>query len=322
MADPVGPNQVERRDISYLLDVEQLDLNLYRSKNLTLPFQARGVFGGQVISQALVVATKCVESEFTLHSLHAYFTFTASASVPLVYYVDRLRDGRSYSTRSVRAVQGGRIIFVMLCSFQVPDFSQPSRHWAMPQAPPPDNCEGEVEHAIRIAAQPETTEEHRSRLVAFIKSREGALVTVRCAGDFVNDFEGRWTFMYWMKAKITKQYSAAFQKCILGYISDVNFLPVAANSSRLKQSLSDGPSALGMMSSLDHSVTFYQNEFDCGDWLLYVMTSPAAGLGRGFCTGLLYAQDGTLLAVVNQEGVVRAKVRPPGEASPQAKAKM
>jgi len=99
----------------------------------------------------------------------AYFTFTVSASVPLLYYVGRLRDGRSYSTRSVRAVQGGRIAFVMLCSFQKPDFSHPSRHWAMPQAPPPDKCEGEVERAIRIAAQPDIAEEHRSRLVAFVK---------------------------------------------------------------------------------------------------------------------------------------------------------
>jgi len=76
------------------------------------------------------------------------------------------------------------------------------------------------------------------------------------------------------------------------------------------------------MSSLDHSVMFYKNDFNCGDWLLYVMTSPVAALGRAFCTGVLYTQDGTLLAVVNQEGVLRAKVRPPGEEILQAKAKM
>lgn len=229
MADPVETDQAERRDISYVLDVEQLDLNLYRSRNLTLPFQARGLFGGQVISQALVAATRCVESDFTLHVrvhshacdicsgstlihvsliMHpdsrctyvsflclpvrrcqykqnesngtvsqAYFTLNASASVPLLYYVERLRDGRSHSTRSVRAVQGGRIVFVMLCSFHIPDFSQPSRHWVMPKAPPPDECEDEVERASRIAAQPDITEEHRSRLVVFIKV--GAMLSRR-----------------------------------------------------------------------------------------------------------------------------------------------
>ena len=110
---------------------------------------------------------KKIESNGTVSQ--AYFTLNTSASVPLLYYVDRVRDGRSYSTRSVRAVQGGRTVFVMLCSFQIPEFSQPSRHWAMPQAPPPDKCEGEVERVVRIAAQPDITEEHRSRLVAFIK---------------------------------------------------------------------------------------------------------------------------------------------------------
>jgi len=240
--------------------------------------------------------------------------------VPLLYHVEQVRDGRSYSTRSVRAVQGGRIVFVMLCSFQIPDFGQPSHHWTMPRVPRPDECEGEIEYLKRMASRPDLTEERRSQLIAWAKIAETAPVSVKNAGSFVNDLEGRWTFMYWIKAKTTRQHSAAFQKCILGYISDVNFLPVAVNTLRLKRSISDGPSALSTTSSLDHSVMFYQNDFNCGDWLLYVMTSPAAALGRAFCTGLLYTQDGALLAVVNQECVLRA--RPPGGETPQAKAKM
>ena len=92
---------------------------------------------------------------------------SASASTPLLYYVDRVRDGRSYSTRSVRAVQGGRNVFIMLCSFQKPEFWQPSRHWSMPQSPHPDECNTEVEHLRRLAAYPDVTKEGRARLIAY-----------------------------------------------------------------------------------------------------------------------------------------------------------
>jgi acyl-CoA thioesterase II len=320
MADLLDHNQAEPSDISSALDVEQLDLNLYRSRNLSMLFEARGVFGGQVISQALVAATRCVKPEFTVHSLHAYFLLSASASMPLLYYVDRVRDGRSYATRSVRAVQGGRNVFIMLCSFQIPEFWQPSRHWPMQQAPHPDECDSEVEHIRRMAAQPDQTEESRTRLLGYAKSREQSPLLVKYAGDRNDD--GRRTFLYWMKTKTAKQHPAAFQKCILAYISDTHLVSAAANTSRLKRMKSNSPSALGMSASLDHSVTFYKNDFDCGDWLLYQMTSPAAAQGRAFCSGFLYAQDGALVAVVNQEGLLRAKVPPPSEETLQAKAKM
>ncbi|KAI0307547.1 thioesterase-like superfamily-domain-containing protein [Multifurca ochricompacta] len=340
MADPIDHNQAEPIEISSALDVEQLDLNLYRSRNLYLPFQARGVFGGQVISQALVAATKCVKPEFALHSLHAYFLLSASASAPLLYYVDRLRDGRSYSTRSVRAVQGGRNVFVMLCSFQIPEVWQSTRYWPMPQAPRPEECENESDYLKNMAGQPNLTEEGRARIIAYAKAREETPISIKYAGTFTNESEGRKMFMYWMKAKTARQYPAAFQKCILAYITDLPLLGVAANISGLKRSAGEESKALGMASSLDHSLMFYKygialchavclivqtfvsNDFDCGDWVLYLMTSPAAALGRTICSGILYSQDGALLAVVNQEGLLRAKVRSPKEETPQAKTKM
>jgi acyl-CoA thioesterase II len=111
------------------------------------------------------------KEKVTTWIFEAYFLLSASASAPLLYYVDKLHEGRSYCTRSVRAVQGGRIVFVMLCSFQKPEFWQPSRHWAMPQAPHPDECKSEVEHIMSIAEQPGLTEERRSRYVAYAKVR-------------------------------------------------------------------------------------------------------------------------------------------------------
>jgi acyl-CoA thioesterase II len=128
--------------------------------------------------------------------------------------------------------------------------------------------------------------------------------------------------MYWMKAETAKQYPAAFQKCILAYITDLHLLSAAADIAGMKRSASPGPKDLAMASSLDHSLFFYNNDFDCGDWLLYVITSPAAGMGRAVASGLLYSTNGTLLATVNQEGVVRANIRRPTEATPQVKAKM
>lgn len=323
MADPLDHNQAEPSDISVALDVEQLDLNLYRSRNLFVPYEARGVFGGQVISQALVAATNCVKPQFLLHSLHAYFLLSASASVPLLYYVDRLREGRSYATRSVRAMQGGRTVFVMLCSFQIPEIWQPSRHWPMPQSPRPEDCESEVECIQRLQRRPNLSEEERARLLGYANSREESPVCIKYAGVTTNESEGRSTYMYWMKAKTEKLYPAAFQKCILAYISDLHLLAAATNTSGMKRSPSSpGPKALSMVSSLDHSLSFYSNDFDCGDWLLYVMTSPAAGLGRAVASGLLYSANGTLLATVNQEGVLRANVKSLSEESPQVKAKM
>ncbi|KAI0252642.1 Thioesterase/thiol ester dehydrase-isomerase [Lactifluus subvellereus] len=321
MADPLDHNQAEPSDISTALDVEQLDLNLYRSRNLSMPFLSRGVFGGQVISQALVSATKCVKPEFTLH-VSAYFLLSASVSAPLLYYVDRLRDGRTYATRSVRAVQDGRVVFVMLCSFQIPEPSQPSRHWPMPQVPRPDECKSEIETIRDLARQPDRTEESKARLMAYASAREQSPILVKVAGVLVNEPEGRRTFMYWMKAKTAQRYPAAFQKGILAYISDVHLLPVASATSGLKRSLSNGPKVLGMLSTLSHSLMFYKNDFDCGDWLLYVMTSPAAAQGRAVSSGLLYSQDGTLLAVVDQEGVLRSKVPSPDKEPSQPKAKM
>ncbi|KAI9460222.1 thioesterase II [Lactarius psammicola] len=317
-SDPLDHDQAEPSNISVALD------NLFR------PYEARGVFGGQVISQALVAATKCVKPEFLLHvSSRSPISFLAHLpTVPLLYYVDRLRDGRSYSTRSVRAMQGGRVVFVMLCSFQVPEIWQPSRHWPMPRVPRPEDCEDAVEYIKRMARQPNVTEEARARLLGYAKSREESPVFVKPAGIIANESEGRSTYAYWMKAETAKQHLAAFQKVGLSF--SLSLIPLLLAVTGMKRNAPPGPKTLAMASSLDHSLSFYNsgtqasvsNDFDCGDWLLYLMTSPAAGMGRAVASGLLYSADGTLLATVNQEGVVRADLRRPSEETPQVKAKM
>jgi len=145
---------------------------------------------------------------------------------------------------------------------------------------------------------------------------------VKHAGEIV-DSDGRRTFLYWMKAKTSQKYSPHLQKCILAYISDLHFMGPAITSAGFKRSHgAEGPSALGMASSLDHSLVYYHHDFDCSEWFLYTMTSPVSGHGRGYGLGLLYGRDGTLIAAANQEGVMRANIRPPKTTKAPEKARM
>ncbi|EIN13614.1 hypothetical protein PUNSTDRAFT_109805 [Punctularia strigosozonata HHB-11173 SS5] len=283
MAEP--HNLSDQRDIASSLHVEQLDTSLFRSTSLWTPYRARGVFGGQVISQATVAATQCVSAEY---ALHCYFLLSASTTVPILYYVERLREGRSYVTRSVKAVQNGKVIFMLLCSFQRPEPWQPSHQWPMPpNVPSPVACELEEDRMWSKVTQ------ERERSPVAIK-----LADVRTQGD------GTKIYMYWMRAKNIPTHEAPFQKCILGYISDFHFIGVASSTLGLKR-FSKGPDAVSMMVriTLDH--------FDCGEWLLYVIASPRTGSGRGVSFGRMYTQGGKLIAVMSQEGVVRADVRKP-----------
>ncbi|KAH8120165.1 Thioesterase/thiol ester dehydrase-isomerase [Phellopilus nigrolimitatus] len=308
MADPSTSGQVEHELISTSLEVEQLDTNLFRSKSLWLPVRARGVFGGQVISQAVVSATSCVDVSYGLHSLHCYFLLSASPSLPILYYVDRLREGRSYTTRFVRAVQKGKVIFIMMCSFHRPEPEHPSNQWQLPSnCPKPDELEIDIDFYRRWQNSDGVDERMKGILEGIIQERckSPILCTVQVERKGP---DGTLTIMHYMKARGIPKYKPAFQKCILGYMSDMAFITVAARSVGLKR-YSEGPKALSMSSSLDHSIFFYSDAFDCSDWVLYVIQSPRAGSGRGVVQGQMYTQDGTLVAVTTQEGVIRSGTR-------------
>jgi len=307
-------------EISTSLEVERLDNLLFRSKSLYRPLRARGVFGGQVISQALVSATSVVDASYSLHSLHCYFLTRGSTATPIIYNVEVLRKGNSYVTCTVKAIQTGNIIFTMTCSFQKPEPWQPSHQWPMPNVPPPEECLLEEEWLLQL------TESESAQVHPKLKEFFQILAADRAKGPIaikrakVHDVgpDGTIRYMYWMKAKGIPKYEAPFQKCILTYLSDINFIAAVAESMGLKR-IGKGPNVVTMMSSLDHSVYFYNDEFDCGDWLLYVIESPRAGCGRGVAHGRLYTQEGTLVAVTSQEGVVRAGIRRPEQAKPKPK---
>ncbi|KAJ7042564.1 thioesterase-like superfamily-domain-containing protein [Mycena alexandri] len=308
----------EGQQIATALEVERIEVDLYRSKTLWTPTRARGVFGGQVISQALVAATNSVDPAFGLHSLHCYFLSSASASTPIVYLVERLRDGRTYLTRAVKALQNGRCIFMMLCSFQKPEPWQPSRAWNMPAAaPPPEECQLEEDRYTGLLKQDGLHPKIQQVYREIISERLRSPIAVKVAVDNDTSIPGMSRLMYWMQARDIPEYEAPFQKCILGFISDLYLLSAASRALGLER-FSKGPNATSMTSTIDHSICFYNDTFDCGDWLLYVMASPSAGSGRAIVYGQLYTRTGTLIAVTTQEGVVRADRRGPAEA-PKAK---
>lgn len=307
-------DQDEHPLISANLEVEQLDVTLYRSKSLFIPENARGVFGGQVISQALVSATKTVDPAYTVHSLHCYFLLSASASIPLIYFVEKVRHGRTYTTRSVKASQSGKLVFIMICSFQKPEPRQLSLQVPMPDVPNPDVLVPD-ETRFHEASVNEKDPKLRDILINYRNARRRSPIEIRAAGEKLSD-DGVYTRMWWMRVRGSRgmpdKFEQSFQKCILAYISDLNFVSTVARTLGLTRT---GPRRQTMGSSLDHSIFYYSDDIDCADWILYVMTSPVANSGRGVVIGHLYAQGGKLIAVTTQEGLARIDPKLYDEAS-------
>ncbi|KAJ8596481.1 hypothetical protein M405DRAFT_726158 [Rhizopogon salebrosus TDB-379] len=270
-------NQAESSKISTSLELEQIEVNLFRSKTLYQPTASRGVFGGQVISQAIVAATNCVNPVF---GLHCYFLLSASPAIPIIYFVERLREGRSYTTRSVKAVQNGKVIFQLMCSYHMPEPWQPTHQWPMPEVPPLEECELEEVVFKRRAARENLPPDVRDLFLAYAQEREWRPIAVRRAVKASIDEHGTLTSMSWMQARTgqASNYETPYQKCILAYLSDLNF-----------------------------------DDFCCEDGLLYVVVCPRAASGRAVVHGRLYSRAGKLVAVTCQEGVVRANRRGPTE---------
>ncbi|KAL0950837.1 hypothetical protein HGRIS_007598 [Hohenbuehelia grisea] len=190
----------------------------------------------------------------------------------------------------------------------------------MPAVPVPEDCEPEEERYRRLSATPEYSPRVKQFFLHLANERVKSPIAVRMAKEHDTSLgESAAMYMYWMKAKSIPKYDAPFQKCILSYLSDMHFIGTAPRILGLKR-FGKGPDAQSMLSTIDHSIYFYDNDFDCGDWLLYVIMSPRTGSGRGVMHGRLYTRDGTLVAVTCQEGVVRADRRnPKSEPKPEAK---
>src|SRR5271166_5389913 len=277
------------------LDLEQLEHNLFRGRSPQNGWQR--VFGGQVVGQALVAADRTVEAEDRLtHSLHAYFLLPGDPKVPIIYEVDRIRDGGSFTTRRVVAIQHGQAIFSMGVSFHKPEPGF-DHQITMPDVPAPEDLPSEDELKARLLPNlPEVMRTYWER------ERPIELRPVDLSRYFSAE-RGEGKQLVWIKANGTLPDNPRLHQCVLAYASDFSLLAtelIAHGRVIFDPSL--------MLASLDHAVWFHR-PFRADEWLLYAQDSPSAQAARGFCRGSIFSRDGRLIASVAQEGLIREKKR-------------
>jgi acyl-CoA thioesterase II len=276
-----------------LLALERIEENLFRGQSQDLGWAA--VFGGQVLGQALSAAVQTVPPQRHVHSLHAYFLRSGDVTKPIVYDVDRIRDGGSFTTRRVVAIQSGKAIFNLAASFQIiePGFEHQD---AMPEAPPPESCATEQDRARSYADK--LPKQLRERVLA---ERPFEMRPVGPDDDPFHPGPKPPARMIWFKTVGRLADDPALHRYLLAYASDHSLITTAL--------LPHGITWLtpGMqIASLDHVMWFHQ-AFRVDEWLLYVLDSPAAHGARGLARGRVFTRDGKLVASIMQEGLLRKR---------------
>jgi acyl-CoA thioesterase-2 len=280
------------KEVLDLLTLEPIEVNIFRGVSPKDRWQR--VFGGQVLGQALVAAYHTVENR-VCHSLHAYFIRPGDPKVPILYEVDRARDGKSFATRRVVAIQHGEQIFNMAVSFQVPEEGV-EHQFDMPKVAGPDGLENEEERRKRLSHQlPEAIREHVTR------PNPIELRPVEDDDDLMNPKKAPPFQHVWMKVRGDMPSDLAMQQCVLAYASDMTLLDTCLIPHGISWYSGKLQSA-----SLDHAMWFH-HPFRVDDWLLYAQDSPNAAGARGFNRGSLFTRDGKLVASVAQEGLIRLR---------------
>ncbi|MFO0623493.1 MAG: acyl-CoA thioesterase II [Polyangia bacterium] len=273
-----------------LLALEKIEEDLFRGQSQDLGWGQ--VFGGQVLGQALSAAVQTVASDRNVHSLHAYFLRLGDARKPIVYSVDRVRDGQSFSTRSILAVQSGKPIFQMLASFQVEeqgvDHAEPMTEVVGPQG---------------LLSERELWTKYAERLPEKIRTRATAERPIELRPvDPVHPFAPEKRApdsAVWVRTAGALPDDPALHRYLLAYCSDFAFLPTALRPHGLTW-VSPGM----QIASIDHAMWFHR-PFRMDDWLLHVMHSPSASGARGMVRGSVFSSDGQLVASTAQEGLIR-----------------
>ena len=275
-----------------LLDLEQIEVNIFRGESPEGERRQR-VFGGQVAGQALVAAGRTVPADRPVHSLHAYFIRPGDPTVPLVYVVDPVRDGRSFTTRRVTAIQHGKTIFTLSASFHHAEAGFEHAD-AMPEVPDPQDVEPTADRLRRLygpAADeytwPNPIDIRHVGPLTVEASRDPSLITSRN--------------VVWLRADGELPDDPLLHVCLMTYASDMTLLDTVLLAHGT--SWSDG---LVSGASLDHAMWFHR-PFRADRWLLYVQDSPVASGALGLARGEVYTRDGELVVSVVQEGLLRPR---------------
>lgn len=270
-----------------LLDLERIEENIFRGVSPKVSLQR--VFGGQVAGQALVAAGRTVERERAVHSLHAYFIRGGDPSAPIVYTVDRVRDGRSFSVRRVVAIQHGEPIFTLSASFQL-DQGGREHGAAMPEVPAPESLPTLAE---RLDGFPEL-QRRRLPLPFDLRYVDDPPWRQRASGPRVEGGN-----RVWMRATGTLPDDPLVHVCALTFASDLTLLDAVL----LRQGVAWGLDPI-FGASLDHAMWFHR-PFRTDEWFLYDSESPSASGSRGLAAGRIFTRDGGHVATVMQEGLLR-----------------
>ena len=275
-----------------LLDLEQIEVNIFRGRSPEERVQR--VFGGQVAGQALVAAGRTVPPDRPVHSLHAYFIRPGDPAVPIVYLVDRVRDGRSFTTRRVSAVQHGETIFTLSASFHHPE-PGPEHADPMPDVPPPEAVERNSDRLARLLGQvpPQVRESPVDlRSIGPMSAEAARDPSLRTTRNLI-----------WLRVDGDLPDDPLLHVCLMTYASDLTLL----DSVLLGHGLSwlDGRTS---GASLDHAMWFHR-PFRADRWLLYAQESPVASGARGLARGQVFTAGGELVVSVMQEGLIRSRPR-------------
>jgi acyl-CoA thioesterase II len=274
-----------------ILDLERIEENIFRGRSPQGGSQH--VFGGLVVAQALVAAARTVEGRAP-HSLHGYFILPGDPAVPIVYDVDRIRDGKSFTTRRCNAIQHGRAIFSLSASFQI---EEPGLEHAvsMPKVPLPESLPSESEMLRRFGAD---MPEAMRRWFAPDRPIEVRPVD---PSRYLRHEAGALEQHVWLRATGPLPSDPSIHRAVLAYLSDMTLLGAALGT--------HGHSVFDtgvQVASLDHALWFHR-PFRADDWLLYAQDSPSSCSARGLARGLLFSHDGRLVASVVQEGLIRTR---------------
>ncbi|XP_067287587.1 acyl-coenzyme A thioesterase 8 [Pseudorasbora parva] len=290
--------------VTSVLNLEKLDTDLFRGTHHWIP-RTKRLFGGQIVGQALVAAANSVGEHLYAHSLHCYFVRAGDPKVPVLYQVERTRDGRSFSVRSVKAIQHGQPILICQASFHMQQKSPLEHQFTMPTVPLPDTLLTVEELIQRYLSDPNLADNMRLGLNKILADEVPIEIKPVNPPDFFRRVAMEPKKLFWVRARgHIGPGDMKLHCCVAAYVSDYAFLGTA---------LLPYPNHRAQFSaSLDHAMWFHST-FRADEWMLYECESPWSGGSRGFVQGRLWRQDGVLAASCAQEGVIRVMAVSPSK---------